>query len=393
MSSSLSVDKPTIADARFPRRRSTGSNPPEFTGRSVSFAPDLLPPSPRVRKSKRLFAQNSLSSGTIQLGSLFIRPPKEFEVNTDEIPETVCSPVNEADSKKLRPIQHYGMKESFNCHPYLVDHGSKQTGSGMKHASSMVSVTEIGMLSVASTGVPTISARAALVYKTRPVERGPRIKLSVSAPSLENLSTSQLNTQITSVASATMLTKDEDSTSRFAGTSPNDHFQQIVKAANLSCRTHPSLSLHDFFLEITPEHIEGYQTDLIAAIRNDDVDALRQLYESGRTLQACNKFGESVVHMACRRGSTEIVRFLLEVAGVCVRLRDDYGRTPLHDALWTQKPEFDCVEIILRACPDLLLVTDKRGFTPLSYVRRDHWVFWCEFLERNQDIVLPKELV
>jgi ankyrin repeat protein len=219
------------------------------------------------------------------------------------------------------------------------------------------------------------------------------MKLSVSAPSLGDLFTSQLHTQITSVASATMLTQEEDSTSRFAGTSPNDYFQQIVKAANLSFQTHPSLSLHDFFLEITPEHIDGYQTDLIAAIRNDDIHALRELYESGRTLQACNKFGESVVHIACRRGSTEIVRFLLEVAGVSVRLRDDYGRTPLHDALWTQKPEFDCVEIILRACPDLLLVTDKRGFTPLSYVRRDHWVAWCAFLESHQDLVLPKELI
>ena len=86
-----------------------------------------------------------------------------------------------------------------------------------------------------------------------------------------------------------------------------------------------------------------------------------------------------------------MVRFLLD-EGVSVRLRDDYGRTPLHDALWTQEPEFDLVELLVRVCPDLLLITDKRGFTPLSYVRRDHWIPWCQFLDDHKDIVLPTEL-
>jgi len=252
----------------------------------------------------------------------------------------------------------------------------------MQHVSSLPSMAKL---------LPSPESSASITKK-----KVSRMRHSSSAPSLADLSSRpDIKISYAAGATATTFTKghSEDPTSRFAGTNPNEYFQHIAETAGLTYKTYSSLSLDGFFLETTPEHIAAYQSDLISAVRDDDIVALRQLHESGRNLQACNKFGESIVHMACRRGSTEIVRFLMNDAGLAVRLRDDYGRTPLHDALWTQKPEFECVEMILRQCPDLLLVTDKRGFTPLSYVRRDHWVSWCEFLESHKDMVLPNELL
>jgi len=210
-----------------------------------------------------------------------------------------------------------------------------------------------------------------------------RIRHSISAPTLYK--------QVFGGASASTVTKDRFN-EQFANTDPNDYLKGLLQAMGVLAHTRPSLSLDDFFLEMTNDHMRGYGADIISAIREEDLDALSRIRDSGGTLQCCNKFGESIVHMACRRGSTNVVHYLLR-NGVSIRLVDDYGRTPLHDAFWTQEPEFELVKTIILECPDLLYVTDKRGFTPLSYVRRDHWGEWCAFLEKHRNLVVPRELL
>lgn len=114
---------------------------------------------------------------------------------------------------------------------------------------------------------------------------------------------------------------------------------------------------------------------------------------------ASNKFGESVVHVACRRGGMDVIRFLLANGGsrTCC---DDLGRFPLHEVCWAAQPRFDIVRLFLddpsnckanadddTAC--LLLVTDKRGCTPLRYVREESWSQWCRFLDEVVDHYWP----
>lgn len=96
-------------------------------------------------------------------------------------------------------------------------------------------------------------------------------------------------------------------------------------------------------------------------------------------MSACNRFSESIVHMACRRSSKEVVEFLLE-HGADIELIDDFGRTPLHDACWRPEPQFDVVTMICDRNLDLLRYSDLRGSIPLNYVREEHWVQWCGFL-------------
>ena len=106
-------------------------------------------------------------------------------------------------------------------------------------------------------------------------------------------------------------------------------------------------------------------------------------------MAACNRFGESVVHMACRRSTYEVVDFILShIADL--RLMDDYGRCPLHDACWRADPDFNIVSLILSYDVSLLLVKDCRGFTPLKYVRPEHWLQWCVFLFLQKDIYWPR---
>lgn len=185
-------------------------------------------------------------------------------------------------------------------------------------------------------------------------------------------------------------------------TKPDVYLQSLLASAGAPTKTFCALEQKDFFLKVTTESVESYDMQVVKAVRNEDVDALRQMLVSGRTLQCGNKFGESIVHTACRRGSVPVLGFLLHEADVSCRVICDYGRTPLHDACWTsgsgsgehdQRPNFELIDMILEACPDLLHVKDARGFLPLAYVRREHWNDWCQYFnQKTVDQLAAREL-
>jgi Ankyrin repeats (3 copies) len=149
------------------------------------------------------------------------------------------------------------------------------------------------------------------------------------------------------------------------------------------------------FAKPRQEDIDAYDNDVIRAVRSGDVPKLRQLHTSGKSLNACNQFGESLLHMACRRGNIKVVEYLVHEAAVRLDCRDDYGRTPLHDACWTSTPNYDVMDCLLRRCsPALLLLEDVRGHTPFHYARTEHRPKWTTFLqERRQMLSLRISLV
>jgi len=247
-----------------------------------------------------------------------------------------------------------------------------------------------------------------------PASKKSKVHRVASMPSFSQISSNQLPANTMSVAAVLQLkarmsmSKSASSpslpsmvqvrseplpSSRFESTKPDTHLHAILKSMNVSAQTSPSLELDDFFVTPTEEHIAAYRTDIITAVRQGDLLTLRQMHREGRMMQCCNRFGESIIHMACRTGAIEIVRFLVEEAGVSFRVRDDYGRTPLHDACWTREPEIELVKMLISSCPDLLYLKDKRGFSPLTYVRMGDWGQWCEFLEENRHLLIPSELL
>jgi hypothetical protein len=144
----------------------------------------------------------------------------------------------------------------------------------------------------------------------------------------------------------------------------------------------------DIFSKPTEAQLAGYDIHVVSAIRTSNLDKLKELHQAGKTMNACNQFGESLIHMACRRGDVNIVKFMLSCKDVKVNVRDDYGRTPLHDACWTSTPNFDVMELLLEViAPELLLAEDVRGHTPFCYARREHWAEWVEFLDKHKDML------
>eukprot|EP00553_Chaetoceros_curvisetus_P007886 CAMPEP_0204615050 /NCGR_PEP_ID=MMETSP0717-20131115/2649_1 /ASSEMBLY_ACC=CAM_ASM_000666 /TAXON_ID=230516 /ORGANISM="Chaetoceros curvisetus" /LENGTH=227 /DNA_ID=CAMNT_0051627899 /DNA_START=36 /DNA_END=719 /DNA_ORIENTATION=+ len=149
----------------------------------------------------------------------------------------------------------------------------------------------------------------------------------------------------------------------------------------------PSLSLKGFFHIYTETEKDSYGNDICKAVRSLDMDLLKAMHRQGKTFQCSNRFGESLLHMACRRGSLEVVKFFLDIAGVSILCCDDFGRTPMHDACWSSAPNFELLELLIAKCPSLLLMCDKRGHSPLQYTRREHWSMWCNFLTKHKDLL------
>lgn len=146
-----------------------------------------------------------------------------------------------------------------------------------------------------------------------------------------------------------------------------------------------------FFVKPTEEEVNAFDLDVVNAIRRRDIDTLRQLHSSGKSLNACNQFGESLLHMACRRGDVAIISFMLREAKVRTDMRDDFGRTIWHDAMWTPSPNFEAVDILIEhADPLQLLCEDVRGNTPFDYARRNHWSEWVDYLSLRKEKLLEK---
>jgi len=135
----------------------------------------------------------------------------------------------------------------------------------------------------------------------------------------------------------------------------------------------------------TEKQVSDYDMEFVAAVRGSDVKRLRQLALEGRHMNACNKYGESIVHMACRRGDLEVLTFLVST-GAILDVADDFGRTPLHDACWTPEPRFDVVTFLLNKNLDMLRVLDKRGSSPLAYIRREHHAIWCAYFNYQKEV-------
>jgi ankyrin repeat protein len=171
-----------------------------------------------------------------------------------------------------------------------------------------------------------------------------------------------------------------------AGVSPDAFCLKLINAQcgiKLQCK--PAVELDDFFAPVTEAQMAGYSNDVVTATRNNDITTLRKLSAEGKTLDCFNRFGESLLHLACRRGCNEIVEFLLEQPGVCLGIVDDCGRTPLHDACWNASPQLAICKRILEDKPALFLITDKRGYTPFQYARDQHWHIWRQFLFDNRE--------
>lgn len=143
------------------------------------------------------------------------------------------------------------------------------------------------------------------------------------------------------------------------------------------------------------ENVENYTMRLVRAVRSSNTKELREMLNDDRendcgdvSFEACNNQGESLLHLACRRSNLDTMRFLVLDAGVDVHVRDDMGRSILHDLFWRPEPATEHLELLLSIMdPSFLLLEDSRGHTPLDYSRQENWKEWNAFFHSRKPLL------
>jgi ankyrin repeat protein len=166
----------------------------------------------------------------------------------------------------------------------------------------------------------------------------------------------------------------------------------MIRSRGYSTRRFKTLQTA-YYSKPSPLQQASYNVHLIEVVKAGDVEKLKDILACGISPNPCNQFGESLVHMICRRGEHAMLQALLD-ANCNLQVADDYGRTPLHDACWAAHPCFKAVDLILERDIRLFHMTDCRGAVPLSYVRKDHWSEWINYLESKKDVFWrPRNIV
>lgn len=174
------------------------------------------------------------------------------------------------------------------------------------------------------------------------------------------------------------------------GTHPEDFLHDILRQRGYSTEM-AAMKETVFHRAPEPDQVSSYDKAILSAVLEEDEEALERMRVAGRRMDACNRFGDSVLHMACRRGRASALRFLLRATGPSgVMLGDDMGRTVMHDACWTATPRFDVASAVLDNDTRLLRTLDSRGSSPLQYVPRDQWPLWCAFFESRKEVYWPQ---
>ena len=159
---------------------------------------------------------------------------------------------------------------------------------------------------------------------------------------------------------------------------PSEFLSKLLGKRGYNSKNIPAL--HSQYRRIpTDKQLNDYDIKLVNAVRTSDLDSIKKMKESGKSMSACNQYSESIIHMACRRSEYNVIEYMLQNGGD-IQIVDDYGRTPLHDACWRPEPRFDIVTLLLDRNPYLLQLLDIRGSTPLNYVREVDWLQWCAYI-------------
>ena len=92
-----------------------------------------------------------------------------------------------------------------------------------------------------------------------------------------------------------------------------------------------------YYNQPTPLQQLSYHPHIIDLVKSNNVKDLRALFVAGLSTNPANAHGEGLINLVCRIGAADILKLMID-SGCDVQVSDDYGRTPLHDACWSARP-------------------------------------------------------
>ncbi|KAJ8045832.1 Ankyrin repeat and EF-hand domain-containing protein 1 [Holothuria leucospilota] len=108
-------------------------------------------------------------------------------------------------------------------------------------------------------------------------------------------------------------------------------------------------------------HQEVSYIKLNDAASMGDIDSLKQCFHYGRNVDTTDKYFKTALMVACAKGNTEVVEFLL-ASGADITIIDNFRWTPLHHACLSG--QLDLVQLLLRYGADIN-AQSLNGATPL----------------------------
>lgn len=306
---------------------------------------------------------------------------EESETMVDEIEDRIEAFVRVGTTPALAQMV-------FDSHAFrLPGRPTKRSGGGS--VNSMRSMRSTPTVKDESPDLLTAGQLAQMLQAHRGPPNGGGLKRSISDVGLKDMARYSKVSSESSVSSRSSVRPSKNNDIK-----PWDFLGSLMDVQGIKLASFSYSEMDDdFFSPLEPCHHSSYDNEIAQATRLGDLNVLRSRHQRGGLLLACNRFRETTVHTVCRRGHAHVLRYLVTSTDVPVQVVDDLGRNPLHDACWTHKPNFDLIKIIIEMCPDLLYISDNRGFTPLSYVAKPSWGKWNKFLEDNQDLLAPRELL
>ena len=138
-------------------------------------------------------------------------------------------------------------------------------------------------------------------------------------------------------------------------------------------------------LNSDPNNSIDIAKNVYKAIRLDDSESLAWYLDQGFSTNYHNKFGDTILHFACKSLAVQCVHELIERKAL-VNVSNVSGRTPLHMAMW-HHPEISLpvIRLICRKEPRMLVCLDWLNSSPLDNVCSKQWPVVCDFFNLSID--------
>jgi uncharacterized protein len=94
----------------------------------------------------------------------------------------------------------------------------------------------------------------------------------------------------------------------------------------------------------------------------DDLEAFKAVFENGGNINLQNRYGWTPLHIAIRRGRSDMVAYLIE-NGADINKQDGAGWTPLMEAIMDDMPEL--CKALLDAGADTSIANERGGTAAL----------------------------
>jgi hypothetical protein len=181
----------------------------------------------------------------------------------------------------------------------------------------------------------------------------------------------------------------------FMQLSPQQYLEDSLRERGYSTDRFKSVDT-GYYRKPTPLQIASYDKHVLKMIvlhvHYGKSKGLHDVLSCGISPDACNTYGESLVHRVCKASNKKLLQVFLN-HGASVQFANDYGRTPLHEVCLATKPCFINFEEVLKRDPHLIFLTDVLGATPFSYIRREHYDSWIRNLEEILDVYWPRHCI